>query len=527
MWWRGSVLYSIYPLSFYDRNGDGLGDLAGIASKIAHVSGLGVAGFWLQPIYPSPFDDHGYDITDFKDVDPRFGDLADFDHLIESCHAHGLKLIIDQIWGHSSNRHPWFVQSRRPDPNPYSDWYVWADAKPDGTEPNNWRSITRGPAWTWDCARGRYYLHHFLQTMPHFNGNSSAVQAALLDVARFWLDRGVDGIRFDVANTMMVDEQLSDNPAEPGPVTDPLSAQAMLYDASRPEMLPLIERIRELVDGYAGRFTVAELFGADPMPDEMNYCQGTSRFHSSYHILAADTFDPSRGTLAAQLRTEIERWDFELSWPTWTFTTHDTLRSRTRLGGRDAPDSFSRALMTVLMSLRGTLMLFQGEELGLPGGPLPIHRKRDFGPIRDYPNGLDRDQVRTPMPWRYGVPHAGFSLVEPWLPVEPAHELLAVDVQDADARSTLNWTRTLIKLRNASAALQEGDMHFLSASPDVFAVQRTGGGERLILAANLSSASGSVGIPARARLLVADGAVQCGSELVLGAYASAVLKVDS
>lgn len=525
MWWRGTVLYSIYPASFFDRSGDGIGDLAGIAAKIDHLENLGVAGFWLQPIYPSPFDDCGYDITDFRDVDPRFGTLDDFDHLVSRCHARGLKLIVDQVWGHSSSRHPWFVQSRRPEPNPYSDWYVWADAKPDGTEPNNWRSITGGPAWTWDRSREQYYMHQFLRTMPHLDGNNPEVQQALLDIARFWLDRGADGIRFDVINTMMTDPQLRDNPARPCRVYNPLRAQEMVNTVSRPEVLPFVERVRALVDGYPDRFTVAELFGGDPLDDEIDYAEGERRFHSAYHILAVDTFDPAKGTLAQQLRAEIERWDFERAWPTWTFATHDTLRSRSRLGGHDAPDAFSRALMTVLMGLRGTVMIFQGEELGLPGGPVPLHRKRDFGPIRDYPGGYDRDQVRTPMPWRYGVPHAGFSPVEPWMPLEPAHELLSVDVQDADPGSTLNWTRRLIQLRNGSDALGQGNMRFPDAPAEAFVVERWTDCQRIVVAANLSTDTVTIQLPGEAALLACDGAVGVAGDLELSGFASALLEI--
>ncbi|HKQ13643.1 MAG TPA: alpha-amylase family glycosyl hydrolase, partial [Steroidobacteraceae bacterium] len=292
-WWLGAPIYQIYPYSFADSNDDGVGDLAGIASRLEHVAALGVAAVWLSPFFTSPMKDFGYDIADYRDVDPRFGTLADFDRLIERAHALGLKVIIDQVYSHTSDQHAWFRESRTSRDNPLADWYVWADARPDGSPPNNWQSVFGGPAWTWDARRRQYYLHNFLAQQPDLNVHNSRVQDELLESARFWLDRGVDGFRLDAVNYAMHDPQLRDNPPAPadGRVrTRPCDFQLPVHNKSHPDIPVFIERIRELVDRYRDRFTVAEVGGSDADADMKSFTAGAKRFHSAYgfNFLLAD-----------------------------------------------------------------------------------------------------------------------------------------------------------------------------------------------------------------------------------------------
>ena len=284
-WWRGAVVYQIYPRSFADTNGDGIGDLKGITAHLDHVASLGVDAVWLSPFYPSPMKDFGYDVADYCDVDPVFGTLADFDALLTKAHDLGLKVVVDQVWSHTSDRHPWFQASRQDRANPYADWYVWADARADGAPPNNWQSVFGGPGWTWDARRGQYYQHNFLPEQPQLNARNPAVQEALLAVGRFWLDRGVDGFRLDAVNFMMGDPELRDNPALPpgGKRTRPFDFQDKIRNQSSPDILPFLERVRALTDSYNDRFTVAEVAGDHAAREMKQYTADNRRLNSAYY----------------------------------------------------------------------------------------------------------------------------------------------------------------------------------------------------------------------------------------------------
>ncbi|HEY0164057.1 MAG TPA: alpha-amylase family glycosyl hydrolase, partial [Sphingomicrobium sp.] len=365
-WWRGAAIYQIYPRSFADSNGDGVGDLPGITAHLDHVAKLGVDAVWLSPFFTSPMRDFGYDVADHCDVDPVFGTLADFDALVARAHVLGLKLIIDQVYSHTSQAHPWFAESRSSRDGPRADWYVWADAKPDGSPPNNWQSVFGGPAWTWDARRGQYYLHNFLAEQPDLNVHNPAVQTALLDIARFWLDRQVDGFRIDAINFAMHDPELRDNPPAPpgGKRTRPFDFQQHLYNQSHPAIVGFLERLRRVVDSYEGRFTLAEVGGNAAVTEMHTFTQGDSRLHSAYgfDFLYAERLSPG---LVAQV---VQNWPDGpgTSWPTWAFENHDAPRALSRWAPPGQLDEFARAKMLLLCAMRGSIILFQGEELGLP-----------------------------------------------------------------------------------------------------------------------------------------------------------------
>ena len=499
-WWRGAVIYQVYPRSFADANGDGIGDLAGITDHLGHIAALGVDAVWLSPFFTSPMKDFGYDVADYCDVDPVFGDLADFDRLIARAHALGLKIITDLVLAHTSDQHVWFTESRQSRTADRADWYVWADAGPDGAPPNNWQSVFAGPAWTWDARRGQYYMHNFLPEQPQLNLHNGQVQDALLDVARFWLDRGVDGFRFDAINFAMHDPQLTDNPpAPPGRRTRPFDYQAHVHNQSQPQIPAFLARVRGLMDLYPGRFSVAEVVGEAAEPEMQAFTADDRHLNSAYGFayLYADALTPDlvRGANAA--------WDgaHGQGWPSWAFSNHDAPRAVSRWSeGRD-PDRFARMAMLLLMALRGNVFVYQGEELGLPQANVPFDRLVDPEAIANWPRTLGRDGARTPMPWRAAAPHAGFSTIEPWLPVDPRHPPLAVDRQDADPASMLNLTRRLIALRKREPALRLGSLRFLDAPAPVLAFERTRGEDTLTCVFNLGHEAVAWGSPGTADVL--------------------------
>jgi len=485
-WWRGAVIYQIYPRSFLDTNGDGIGDLPGITERLAYVASLGVDGIWISPFFPSPMKDFGYDVADYTGIDPMFGTLEDFDRMLGEAHRLGLKVIIDQVYSHSSDLHPWFTESRRSRDNPKADWYVWADPKEDGTPPNNWLAVFGGPSWDWDTRRQQYYLHNFLKEQPDLNVHNPEVQEAILDAAAFWLDRGVDGFRLDVANFFMHDLQLRDNPpyAHPNPVK-PYWLQRQIYSRTRPENLAFVARLRGLLDRYPARMAVAEISSDDPLGTMVAYTDGPDRYHTAYSfVFLRQTFG------AAHIRRSVEQMldASENAWPSWAFSNHDVERVVSRWCGAEGPSpEFAKVLMAVLAALRGTLFVYQGEELGLAHADVPFERLQDPEGKTFWPEHRGRDGARTPMPWRSGVTHAGFSSGEPWLPVDPAHDPLAVDRQETDKTSTLNFTRALFAWRKQHRALMEGAIRFLDTDEPVLAFERSVSDDRILCVFNLSA----------------------------------------
>lgn len=485
-WWRGATIYQIYPRSFADSNGDGIGDLPGITAKLDHVAGLGVDCVWLSPFFTSPMLDFGYDIADYCSVDPIFGSLADFDRLIDRAHGLGLKLIIDQVYSHSSSQHPWFRESRVGRAGDKADWYVWADALADGSPPNNWQSVFGGPAWTWDARRGQYYLHNFLPQQPDLNVHNPDVQDALLDVARFWLERGVDGFRLDAINFAMHDLQLRDNPpALPGGKrTRPFDFQQHIFNQSHPNIINFIERLRALVDLYDDRFLLAEVGGERALPEMHAFTRGERRLNSAYSFdfLYADELTPK------VVADAVAAWpdDPEIGWPAWAFENHDAPRAVSRWAEPQHAQDFVRMKLLLLASLRGTIIMYQGEELGLTQVDVPFDQLQDPEAIANWPQTLNRDGARTPMPWQAVAPNMGFSGSQPWLPLGPDHLALAVDRQDRNPESVLAFARDCMALRRRHPVLRGGRMEIVEAGEHILRFERIYEGRTLLCAFNLS-----------------------------------------
>ena len=501
LWWRGGVIYQIYPRSFMDANGDGIGDLAGITAKLDYVASLGVDGIWLSPFFTSPMLDFGYDISDYRDVDPMFGTLDDFKTLLAKAHSLGLKVMIDQVISHSSDRHPWFQESRADHSNPKADWYVWADPKPDGTPPNNWLSIFGGPAWTFDPRRRQYYLHNFLASQPDLNFHHPEVRAAQLDNMRFWLELGVDGFRLDTVNFYFHDEQLRDNPPVPAggaktlgaPEANPYTWQRHVYDLSRPENLDFLRELRHLMDEYPGTTTVGEIGDDNPLERMAEYTAGGDKLHMAY------TFDLLNSPhSAAYIREVIERFQRLAgdAWPCWALSNHDVVRSATRWGANEDPIAYPKVALAMLFSLRGSVCLYQGEELGLIEAEVPFEKIQDpYGKVL-WPEFKGRDGCRTPMPWE-NAEHGGFSAagVEPWLPLEARQLPLAVAEQQDDPASLLSATRRLLAFRRTQPALVDGDLSLVEVGNALLGFVRETADQRLLCIFNLTGQAHEINLP--------------------------------
>jgi len=501
-WWRGAAIYQVYPRSFADSNGDGVGDLPGITAHLDHIASLGVAAIWLSPFFTSPMKDFGYDISDYRDVDPVFGTLGDFDRLVERAHQLGLKVIIDQVFSHTSDRHAWFQESRSSRDNPKADWYVWADAKRDGSPPCNWQSVFGGPAWAWDTRRGQYYLHNFLTEQPDLNVHSTEVQDALLGCASFWLDRGVDGFRLDAVNYVMHDPALRDNPPAPRdgrPRTRPCDFQLPVYNKSHVDIPRFIERIRRLADSHGDCFTVAEVGGADAEAEMQRFTSGTTHFHSAYgfNFLYADRLTPQLVEQAISAWPEGDG----IGWPSWAFSNHDAPRAVTRWASAHDRAAMARLTTLLLACMRGNIFIYQGEELGLPQAQIAFEQLRDPEAIANWPLTLGRDGARTPMPWTADARHPA---VQPWLPIVREHLALSVTRQEGDPDSQLAYTRRVLALRNRNQALVSGSMRVLEASEAILAFERRSHEQRLLCVFNLGTEARSWSPPGDGRWRVIE-----------------------
>ncbi len=484
-WWRGATLYQVYPRSFADANGDGVGDLAGVTAHLDYVASLGVDGIWLSPFFPSPMRDFGYDVSDHCGVDPLFGSMADFDALLARAHALGLRVVIDQVWSHTALEHPWFQDSRASRDNARADWYVWADAKPDGSPPSNWQSWMGGPTWTWEPRRQQYYLHNFLPQMPDLNLHHPQVREALLEVGRFWLDKGVDGFRLDTANYYCHDPRFTDNPPQPAHLRGdmPAAMQVHLHNVCQPQTLGFLEQVRSLLDSYAGRTSVAEIGSVDNLARMIEYTQGRQRLHTAYSFVLLGSQPSPAGW--ADLMRPWEQGEGAAAWPAWALSNHDVPRVATRWAQGDPQRT--QQLLVLLAALRGTVFLYQGEELGLPQAELAAADMRDPCAWTRWPPGQGRDGCRTPMPWRAHAEHAGFSSARPWLPLSPPHAALAVDAQEQDGSSSLHLTRRALALRQAHAVLRRGSFEVQHADAQALVVLRRLEGRTALLALNFSA----------------------------------------
>ncbi|HEY8255419.1 MAG TPA: alpha-amylase family glycosyl hydrolase, partial [Rhizomicrobium sp.] len=482
-WWKGAAIYQVYVRSFCDSNGDGQGDFAGLTGKLDYIQSLGVGAIWLSPIHPSPNRDWGYDVADYEDVHPDYGTLDDFQALLTAAHARGLKIILDEVLCHTSDEHAWFAASRDGD-GTKKDWYVWADPQDDGTVPNNWLSVFGGPAWSYQPARRQYYHHKFLRQQPKLNWMNGAARAAALAVLDLWLERGVDGFRLDVANGFLHDTRLTGNPAIPagarGRVEWSAAAnmQRHLHDSNLEENRAVLDVIRRRVDGFDSRFVFGEF--SEEFERSGCYLPPETGLHAGYNFALLVASD------AAAIRAHLETLArFADHWPCIAFSNHDVIRTASRFGAANA-----KVLLALLAALRGTLLLYQGEELGLPEVDLPRHLLKD--PVGDlyYPLFKGRDGCRTPMPWKEGAVHLGFSTATPWLPLGETHAPLAVSEQDKDPGSALAYARRLLKARKSQRALWDGDLTLLPSEGlpgEALAFVREGGGQRIACAFNLSS----------------------------------------
>ncbi|MDF9434199.1 alpha-amylase family glycosyl hydrolase [Chromohalobacter israelensis] len=499
-WWRGAVIYQIYPRSFMDASGDGIGDLQGVIERLDYIAALGVDAIWLSPFFTSPMKDFGYDVSDYRGVDPMFGTLADFDRLVEAAHARGLKVTIDQVLSHTSDQHPWFLESRDSRDNPRADWYVWADPRPDGSPPTNWQSIFGGSAWQWDTRRCQYYLHNFLVEQPDLNFRNPRVVEAILGEVRFWLERGVDGFRLDAVN-FCTHGELKDNPPREelaegfiGVRPDnPYGFQRHIYDKTQPENLDFLEKLRALLDEYPGTTSVGEVGDDDSLAVMAEYTQGGKRLHMAYSFdLLGERHD------AAFLHRTLTAMEARIGdgWPCWALGNHDVTRLATRWDAEGDPAAL-RLYLAFLLTQRGSVCLYQGEELGLGEAQLAFEQLVDPAGITFWPAYKGRDGCRTPQPWQAKAPHAGFSPAAPWLPVPAAHQALAVDRQEADPDSLLHAYRDFLTFRRSQPALIKGDIRYHPVRNGVLCLERRlpGGGERLLIALNFTAQPRELGAP--------------------------------
>ena len=462
-WWQAATIYQIYPRSFADSDGDGIGDLNGIADRIEYLVDLGIDCVWISPIYPSPMADFGYDVADYTGIDPRFGTLADFDALLAKAHAVGIRVLLDFVPNHSSDRHPWFVESRSSRDNPKRDWYIWRDPAPDGGPPNNWISDFGGPAWTLDRATGQYYSRAFLPEQPDLNWRNPEVQAAMLAAMRFWFERGVDGFRIDVQWHMVKHADFPDNPPNPDfrEGMGDMHRVLQLHSTDQPEVHAIGTAMRAQADEF-GAVLVGEIYL--PVPKLMTY-YGTPEapgVHLPFNFqLIEAKWD------AAELAARIVEYEAALpdgGWPNWVLGNHDRPRIATRVGAAQA-----RVAAMLLLTLRGTPTLYQGDELGLTDARVPPDKVQDPRELREPGLGLGRDPVRTPLPWDAS---GGFTTGDPWLPIDPAHLSLNVEAQAGDPASMLSLYRRLLALRRATPALSTGGIEDVRAEGDVLTYRR-------------------------------------------------------
>lgn len=480
LWWRDGVIYQIYPRSFADSDGDGLGDLNGITNRMDYIQSLGVDAIWLSPIYPSPDVDFGYDVSDYTNVDPRFGTLQDFDRLLEAAHQRGLRIVLDLVLNHTSDQHPWFQESRRDKTNPYHDWYLWQDPAPNGGPPNNWASIFGGPGWEFDPQRGQYYFHMFYKEQPDVNWRNPQVRQAMLDVFRFWLERGVDGFRLDVFNCYFKDAGFRSNPTKAG--IRKFDRLIHIHDIDQPDLLPLLEEIRELLETYPERYVIGETFEAN--------AGKAAKYSTGKRLHAAFNFDFLKFKWKPRLFLNgVQRWEQAMdteTWPTYVLNNHDVKRIATRIG-KGENDERLKVAATFLLTQRGTPFLYYGEEIGMRD--IPVRKRSEIkDPIgrRYWPIMVGRDGCRSPMQWD-DQPHAGFSTGMPWLPIHENAAWRNVAAQEAEPSSLLHFYRRLLHLRSETPALRRGMTINLTLDPHaILAYLRQTTDQTVLVALNFS-----------------------------------------
>jgi alpha-glucosidase len=496
-WWRGAIIYQVYPRSFFDANDDGTGDMAGITRKLDYIADLGVDAIWISPFFKSPMRDFGYDVADYRTVDPIFGTNSDFNALLSAAHERDLKVIIDMVLGHTSDKHLWFQESCQSLTNPRADWYVWADPNPDGTPPNNWLSIFGGSAWQWDARRRQYYLHHYLRAQPNLNWHNQEVVDAMFGEVRFWLDAGVDGLRLDAITTLTHDPELRNNPpinANPNETkslpeaNNPFNWQSLVYTRDQARTLELLGELRTIVNQYDDRYLIGEVADVEMISVSAKYTRTGEHLHSCYNFELMH-----RRFTAASLSEIIAKTEAVLlgGWTTWAMSNHDNPRVVTRVGQSSELHGNERALAKLLLaavlSFRGGACIYQGEELGLTEAEIAFVDLQDPFGIEFWPDFKGRDGCRTPMPWSSGLPNGGFSVPKPWLPVPVEHLPLAVDEQEKDPYSVLQMFRKFAAWRKQHVSLVTGDLALVQAHETILAFERRGNDERILCLFNFSN----------------------------------------
>ena len=497
LWWKNGIIYQIYPRSFQDSNADGIGDLQGIISRLSYLQDLGVDAIWLSPIYPSPNVDFGYDVANYEDISPQYGTMADFDTLVAEAHKRGLRVILDLVYNHSSDRHPWFIESQKSRNNPYHDWYIWRDPAPGGKAPNNWLSTFGGSAWRYNPKRGQYYYHMFTPEQPDLNWRNPAVRAALLGNMRFWLERGVDGFRLDVFNNFFKDPEFRDNPSYKNLGLRPFDWQDHRYDTAQQDMYPLLREMRSLLDEYPERYAVGETFLSDPAIARTYI--GADLFHAGFNFNYTRTPWNARA-----FGNAIQYWDAlhgDGAWPNWVLNNHDVPRSATRYEA-DGADRKLKLLTTMHLTLRGTPFLYYGEEIGMRD--IKVTRGQIQDPVgrRYWPFYKGRDGCRSPMQWNAEA-HAGFSPRRTWLKVNPDYPQRNLAAQKSNPNSLYHFYKALIALRKLHPALNSGQMRLLDQeNPHLLVYEREAEDEKLLVALNFSIRPQGLTIPeAYSRLL--------------------------
>lgn len=475
-WWQKGVIYQVYPRSFADSDGDGVGDLNGVRSKLDYLEWLGVDAVWLSPIYPSPMADFGYDISDYCGIHPLFGTFADFDALLKDVHGRGMHLVLDLVPNHSSDEHPWFIESRKSRDNPKRDWYIWQDPGPNGGPPNNWLSNFGGSAWEFDEATGQYYYHAFLAKQPDLNWRNRDLREAMYDVMRFWLDSGVDGFRVDVIWHMVKDDEFRNNPPNPDfQGHNPYHEFLETYTTDQPEVHDVISEMRDVLDEYENRMMVGEIY----LPVERlvtYYGEGGEGVHMPFNFQLVTV-----SWKADEISKAVNHYEASLpsyGWPNWVLGNHDQRRIASRIG-----DAQARVAAVLLLMLRGTPTMYAGDEIGMHDGEVPPDRVRDPAELNVPGKGLGRDPQRTPFHWN-SEPRAGFTTGEPWLPIASDHDVRNVARDKDDPQSILSLYRELIALRRREPALSIGSYQHVDRHGDVFAFQRSESGRRFLIVLN-------------------------------------------
>lgn len=501
-WWRGAVIYQIYPRSFQDSNEDGIGDLKGITQRLPYIASLGVDAIWISPFFKSPMLDFGYDVSDYRDVDPIFGTLADFDSLIAEAHRLGLKVMIDLVISHTSEQHPWFVESRSSRTNLRDDWFVWADANEDGTAPNNWLSVFGGSAWEWDTTRCQYYLHNFLASQPDLNLHNVQVQDALLEEVRFWLERGVDGFRLDTINFYFHSQGLENNPPlarqlrndSIAPAVNPYNFQDHIYDKNQPENIEFLKRFRALLNEFPDCAAVGEVGDAQRgLEIVAQYTSGNDKIHMCYafEFLSPEPLSPAK---VRQVQEEFAATAPQ-GWCCWAFSNHDVMRHGSRWADHVSDrEAYLKMTTMLILTLRGSVCLYQGEELGLSEAVLDFEDLQDPYGKRFWPNFKGRDGCRTPMAWSHNEPNGGFSTGSPWLPVPPEHLHLSVNCQEGQSDSLLEFYRQFLQFRAEYLEFSKGTIRFHEGNEQVVVFERSYEGSSILVTINMSAEKAEIAL---------------------------------